>query len=447
MSTRARSGLRPARSARRTADRRVLPDAAALDQWGPSTGPPSPPSSGRTGADAAVGIVFGLLAGSNLVQGAWIAEYPWLNLTTAAFVLALPITLVGLRKRTTVTGALCILLLMLALALGFLAPALTVNAGQKRLSVAIGVAFVFIASYLSLDTPRRVKWFFITLVCLAIPVVVGQIIAADPVALATGRRTPLGLNAIGAGRAIGSALVLVVTMIVVPWSRSRRLPLILIAVVLGISLYLDGSRGPIVGVLAAVILVVFLHPTLRQVHKLAMFAILGVLTALSYRRSVSTNSRLADLTTSGRNELYSQAVQIATDHPLGIGWGNFGKFAPAGLLGADQGDNVYAHNVILEFWIEAGVLGAIAFIVVAILILATSLNRAKTSALTLALAALVVNLLTGAMLSSDVVGNRMMWVVFGAILATAVTTSTPRTQRSPVLRDRTQARRRVRHHL
>jgi O-antigen ligase len=379
--------------------------------------------------DVSVGIVFGALAGSNLVQGAWLEYYPWLNLTTAAFVLALPISLAALRRPTSISGVLLTLLLTFALAVGYLAPALSASAGEKRINLGVGVAFVFIASYLSLTNPRRLKSFIVTLICLAIPVIVGQVLVPDPLALSTGRRTPVGLNAIGASRAVSSALILTLTMIVIPWKAKRRLPLVLLALVLAISIYLDGSRGPVVGALVATILIVFKHPTLRAFPKFAMFVTLGVLTALAYQISASTASRLGGATTSGRGELYRQTIAIAAGHPLGIGWGNFYRFAPAGLLGAGQGDNQYAHNIVLEFWIEAGVVGALAFSVFAITILVMALRGATGSATGLALAALLVSLLAGAMLSSDVIGNRMLWVVLGAVLATRGSTGISRAPR------------------
>jgi O-antigen ligase len=392
------------------------PGAAARSAGSGAT--PALPRAGVV-SDVAVGVVFGLLAGSNLVQGAWLADVPWLDLTTAAFALAVPIALAGLRRRTTVKEVAAILLLMAALVLGYLEPALSADATHKRTNLVVGVAFVFVASYLSLSNPRRLRSFFVTVACLAVPVVVGQVVVPDGLALATGRRTPVGVNAIGAGRAVGSALVLVLALLVFPRRGRRRLPLALLAIVLATSLYLAGSRGPVVGVLVAALLLIWKHPSLRRPPKAALLVALAVLAALAYRRSASAASRLADLTTSGRGELYAQAVRIAGDHPLGIGWGNFYRFAPAALLNSDQGDNLYAHNILLEFWIEAGAVAALLFTAVAVMILAMSFRGATLSAPGLALAALLVNLLAGAMLSSDVIGNRMLWVVLAAVLAGA----------------------------
>ena len=419
----------------------LVPQSKVFRGWQASPDIATAPLTTIAAADIAVGIVFGVLAGSNLIQGAWLRDYPWLDLTTVAFALALPISLAGLRRSTNINVALLILLLMFALALGYLEPALSNGAAQKRLNLIIGVAFVFIASYLSLSNPRRLKWFFVTLVCLAIPVIAGQAVAPDPIALATGRRTPIGLNAIGAGRAVGSALVLVLTMLVV--QTKHRLSLGFLALVLGVSLYTDGSRGPVVGVLIAIVLMVWVHPTLRRVPKIASLVTLGAFVVFVYQRSVSVGSRLADLTSSGRNQLYTQAVRVAAEHPLGIGWGNFHRFAPAGSLGPHQNDNLYAHSIILEFWIEAGVLGALAFAAVSATILSIAFKHAARSGFGLALAALLVSLLTGAMLSSDVIGNRMLWVVFGAVLAMKTTVAFNGASAAQVVPGENRARRHV----
>ena len=387
------------------------------------------PGRGMGAADVGVGILFGLLAGSNLVQGAWLPKYPWLNLTTVAFALALPVSLFGLRRRTTVTASILILLLMFALALGYLEPPLGASAEQKRINLIVGVAFVFVASYLSLNNSRRLKWFCGTIACLAIPVMVGQVVAPDALALASGRRTPVGLNAIGAARAVGSALVLTIAVLVTARKAQHRIPLALLALALSVSLYAGGSRGPIIGVLVAILLIVSKHPRLHRMPKIALLFTLALIAGLVYWRSKLTGSRLTELTTSGRNELYAQAVQIGLGHPLGVGWGNYYRFAGAGPSGNQFADTRYVHNVILEFWIEAGTIAALAFVVVVIAVLITAFRGANLGTLGLALAALAVSLLTGAMLSSDVIGNRMMWVVLAAVMASGV--SARATRRRP----------------
>ncbi|GAA1432564.1 hypothetical protein GCM10009616_22330 [Microlunatus lacustris] len=368
--------------------------------------------------DAAVGVVFGLLAASNLVQGIWLRAVPWLDLTTASFAVALPVALLGVLRRTTIQQIGVVLLLFAALILGYLTPALTANAENKRINLLLGVAFVFVASFLSLTNARRLRAFLVTIAALALPVVIGQALLADPAALMTGRRTPVGVNAIGAGRELGSALILLLALLGSGHRRYRSV-LVLLALVLGAGLYLAGSRGPVAGVLAALVVLILTHPTWRRRTQVALLAALLLLGALIYSRSTLTSSRLADATSSGRREIYASALRIAGERPMGIGWGNFARFAPAEQLRTAQGDNLYVHNIVLEFWIEAGIAGALAFSFFLIVIVIRALRAASISPLRYALSALTVNLLVGAMLSSDVVGNRMLWVVLAAVLAGA----------------------------
>ena len=124
--------------------------------------------------DRAVGVVFGMVAGSNLVQGIWIEETPWLDLTAAGFLLAIPATLLSLRHRMPLRGLLAIMLLLAALSLGYLEPALSANAEQKRTNLVLGVVLVTVSSFLCLFNRRRVKAFLITLILLALVVVAGK---------------------------------------------------------------------------------------------------------------------------------------------------------------------------------------------------------------------------------------------------------------------------------
>ena len=312
--------------------------------------------------DRAVGVVFGLVAGSNLVQGIWIEETPWLDLTAAGFLLAIPATLLSLRHRVPLRGLLAIMLLLAALSLGYLEPALSANAEQKRTNLVLGVVLVTVSSFLCLYNRRRVKAFLTTLILLALVVVAGQVLLPDALAVSTGRRAPLGLNAIGAGRAIGAALVVVLAFALSPKKPRHARLLFVLAPVLAVSLFAAGSRGPIVGVLAATLVLICLHPHLRWSRKFLLLAPLSVATFVAYRESQAAGSRLTSLTTSGRQDLYAQAVRIAVENPAGVGWGNFFGYVPGGLLRSEPGHNLYAHNIILEFWAETGAVGVVLFL-------------------------------------------------------------------------------------
>ena len=188
-------------------------------------------------ADIFVGIVFGVLAGSNLVQGSWSQELPWLNLTAASFALAVPATVVSLRHRIAMRSIIAVLLLAVALTLGYLHPALSAAAHGKRLSLLITVFLLTIASLVCLSSERRLRAFFATVVIMAAIVFVGQILAPDPSFLTAGRRTPQGLNSIGAGRVLAAGLVITFVSALKRAAPRRAALLLLVCIPLG-----PGSR-------------------------------------------------------------------------------------------------------------------------------------------------------------------------------------------------------------
>lgn len=367
------------------------------------------------GGDVFVGVVFGVLASSNLVQGAWIEELPWLNITMASFALAPLIALTGIRRRLPISGMLALLVLLASLAAGFLEPPAGETGTGKRINILLGVALVSVASFLALTSGRRLKAFFATLVVLGLTAVAAQWLNPDPAALLTGRRTPEGLNAIGAARLMGAGLV-----VTVGWGLGgarRHLGLVaLVCMPLVIGLIAAASRGPLLGTGIALLAVFLLHSSLRLRTKLVIMSVAVPVVYLVVSRLLESASRLIEVSSTGRRLLYEIAVGISVEHPVGVGWGNFYRYVPAALRDSGQGENLYVHNVILEFLVEAGLVGAILFVTFLVCVSRRAWLTAD-SVTGLALVGLAVGLFVGALLSSDVVGNRMLWVVCGAILA------------------------------
>jgi O-antigen ligase len=387
--------------------------------------PASRGTSGRAGsthslhiADALVGMVFGLLAGSNLVQGVWISELPWLNLTTLSFALAVPATLFAITRSLPLSALFALLLLIGSLSLGFVQVGVGASAEHKRIGIVFAVVFVTTAAILTLTNRRRLIVFFGTVTLLGLVVVASQFLLPDPAFLSTGRRTPLGLNSIGAGRVIGAGFILVIAALTAPCSRRRVLPLILLSLPLGFGLVLTGSRGPVAGVAAAVLFLLWRHPRLRLRLKVALTGLLLTLGYLAYSALLAAGARAVSSVGTGRSRLYADAVDVAIAHPAGIGWGNFYRYVQYLPGASEQGEPLYAHNIFLEFWIEAGVAGALLFVAFLAVVASRALRQTETP-LGSALGALALSLLVGALFSSDIIGNRMMWVVFGAILAGA----------------------------
>lgn len=367
--------------------------------------------------DAVTGVAFAVVATSNLVQGSWSETLPWLNLTALGFLLAVPLTLLSLRHRVSASTVVALLVLVAAMSFGFLEPALSPAGTDKRASLLVSVLAVTVAGVLCLINSRRLRWFFGTIVALALVVLVGQVLVPDPLYLATGRRTPIGLNSIGAGRALGAA-VIICSGVALAVRGLRRWLLLLGCIPFAVGIGLAGSRGPLLGVIAGVVLLVALLPTMSLRSKIGLGIAATVVAVGGYRILLSQGLRIVDTTDSGRSALYREAIRIAEEHPLGIGWGNFFRHAQNSLGALEQGDNLYAHNILLEFWIEAGLLGGLLFLVFVLIVLGHGV-AIRRSAIGRVLVALALSLFVGALLSSDVIGNRMMWVSCAAILGFA----------------------------
>ena len=281
-------------------------------------------SSRRSGSgpgDTFVGVVFGVLAGSNLVQGSWSQELPWLNLTAASFALALPATLVALRHHLAMRSTIAVLILTIALTLGYLHPALNAAAHGKRLSLIITVLLLSIASMVCLTNDRRLRAFFVTVVAMAAVVLLGQLLAPDPVFLAIGRRTPQGLNSIGAGRVLGAGLVITFASTLKRSALTRTALLLFVCLPFGFGIVLAGSRGPLLGVVVALTFLLLVQPRVSVARKVLVLALGAPALYLAQSFVAATGSRIGAATGSGRGVLIrpgcSAGAGVPARHRLG----------------------------------------------------------------------------------------------------------------------------------
>ncbi len=372
-------------------------------------------------ADVALGFVIGILAGSNLVQGSWTSVAPWLDATSISLALILPIAfLQHMRFGMRVKGLGAFFVLAGALALGYVPSALDPAAESKRLQIVVGVLFVFVAGYLVSATRGRVTGLCASLVLQAHVALAALLINPDPAALeATGRLTPIGLNAIGVGRIMAGG-VLVLSCLAVRQATARPARACLagaLALPLIWGIYETGSRGPVIAAALALALAVLRGPVPRTLK--TGVSIAGAATMLlSFEYLAEAGSRLVGMDGSGRQDLVAQTMRVAFENPFGIGWGNLYAYLPTWAVSQEQGWNQYAHNVILEFAVEAGIVSAVLIAALLSGVLRLSWRLIGSGRLSGSLVgALAVFSVVGAMFSSDVIGNRMMWVLCGAVLA------------------------------
>lgn len=231
-----------------------------------------------------------------------------------------------------------------------------------------------------------------------------------------GRATLFDLNPIGLARATGLATVISVALLFSggPRRRSRLFWVGLLAVALlgSVATVLTGSRGPFVSIAAAlaVVLVASLH---AKRLRLATVATLGVTLIAGYLAVVLFGGqglgRLESGVDSGRALLYSQTWEVIRSRPwTGVGWGNF----PLYIFDFSSDDGtLYPHNILLELWVEGGIPALVGFLILCVAAFARQFRAARDATWTFVMLAVLTFSLTNALFSSDVVGNRLMWLL------------------------------------
>jgi O-antigen ligase len=255
---------------------------------------------------------------------------------------------------------------------------------------------------------------------------------------ATGRFSLFDLNPIGLARATGLSLVIAVSLLIgMPRSRWRAGTLSLWMVVGTVGLIATvstGSRGPLLSSVVALICVAAVAFRSRgsgvvSLILLVAFALVAYRAVLSF--GGSGLDRLESGVESGRSDLYAQTWEIISEQPvLGIGWGNFPLYI---FDYASDDGTLYPHNILLEIWMEGGLLALLGFIALSSFALVRTYKAAKKSPWALATLAVLVYALMNALFSSDVVGNRLMWVLLVIGLLSNAASVPPRDRKLPSL--------------
>jgi hypothetical protein len=228
--------------------------------------------------------------------------------------------------------------------------------------------------------------------------------------------TAQGVDTIGLGAAAG--LVVIVMTLGLAW---HRVPWFVALPLGGGGLYAllqSGSRGPL---FSAVLAIAVGAVAARSRPKAARTAVLGALclagVAVSFaaappdsRERIMTvlQGRTLGTDVETRQSLYDIAVRSITEHPFGIGWGNFQNIAFANYL--------YPHDLFLEVLAEEGVFFGGLFL----LWIAVHAVRARYAAVDHAgglVLALVVFMIGTASVSGDINDNRKLFFALGLAIA------------------------------
>lgn len=251
---------------------------------------------------------------------------------------------------------------------------------------------------------------------------------------------PLGVNANAAGGLFAVLLPLALSNLIWSSTRSSRLVALVGSLIFGIVVLLSQSRGAWIGVAIALVVMalavkrrfLFLVP-LVGVALVVGISILGIQPALDY---VSGGTALSSAP--GRMEVWQHAVFILQDFPFtGIGLESFPKIAaslyPFFLLGPDT-EIPHTHNIYLQAGVERGIPGMIAFIGMLTALSVTSLiqlRRARHTpffGLAIGLFGSLVVFLTHGLFDNVIYTlkvSALIWAEFGLLIAFATRFEAP----------------------
>jgi O-antigen ligase len=232
---------------------------------------------------------------------------------------------------------------------------------------------------------------------------------------------------IGLGRAAAQGILVAVFLILTAAPPLVRLLAVGAMPLIAVSFIASGSRGPVLGLIVGLIVLLALILRDRRARlRVGLAAVGGVAGALlvtqlvpgqDIQRSLSILTGSGNgLSSNGRDALWQQAWDIFRQHPLfGIGTGGFAGVAPADL---------YPHNLFLELGAEVGIFGVVATVLVLIggvlaLRRADRVSGGLLGAEVALVAALLAAAFVNAQVSSAVTENAAIWLAVGLALGLA----------------------------
>lgn len=292
---------------------------------------------------------------------------------------------------------------------GILLASGTPYSGEKVEKLVI-TATAALAAYLLIGTARRHAIFAAMVVGFGVVVAVGTLVSPAPES-ATIRVAIQGADTIATGRALGVAVVVLITAAVV--QRRFRWPMVTLAGGLSYLLVGTGSRGPVLAVVAVVVLVVLLVPGVGRATRimLVLVALAGLVLTVD-ESGLEGASRIRDTlagrenASEGRFAIWHDALAAIATHPAGVGWGDFWTVLAPGARHTTTYVQ-YAHDIVLEAAVEGGWIAGAAVV----LFIALSLRRMHSprTPAQYSILAIAVFFVLNALVSGDLNDNRTMW--------------------------------------
>jgi O-antigen ligase len=326
-------------------------------------------------------------------------------------VAALLVLQVGLPARVVVIA----LSTLLAASMSLFGASLAGYSGDKATSLLFVVVPLIAAAPMILRSITSLRIFLLAVAMAGLFGMTVALFRENAVSVAVSRQVVFELNPLVTARAASAAFASAVTLLAfTDLPKSWRAPLAVTIVAGGYFTLASGSRGPTVGIVAA-LLIVTVSPWSklrrrtslnsgrskgRRVSPLSLAVFAGLMVAaILLAPSAGVNRITTNAFDFGtRGPLYDAGVRGLLSSPLGVGLGDFQE-----LTGAPAGARSYAHNMLLEVGSEMGAL-PLAMLVGFLVAAAIRCWRRRTAEGVL-IAPLFAVFAANAAVSSDLVGN------------------------------------------
>lgn len=368
------------------------------------------------------GAALAVLVFSGQVKDTVLFSWLPVDLTVAAAAITALALLVDLGRHGLPSGRVWIVLALFALFALPLAVAPLAEQGVEKTQLLFTVTLLIaVAPFVLLRRIVQVRGFLAATALLGL--VAGYLVWTDG-ATANGFDSRFyleGADTIGTARlAAAAAMVCLLIAFAASLSKPRRFMLFAAGLALLSVAFASGSRGPVLGALIALLILVVVAPPFKRRRVPALIvAVAGALVTAwvasqqageAFVRIASFVAGEADASTVARDLLTTEAWRIIQETPAGIGWGNF--YYGGGLFS-------YPHNTFLEVAVEAGWFIGLVF---AGLCLVASIRylRLPQSPEWLVMFGLFMFAVLNATVSSNLTGNRLLIVTLFAAFVVPV---------------------------
>lgn len=266
----------------------------------------------------------------------------------------------------------------------FIAPDLRAAAGLWKAHIIEPIALfvVFITTFKKEDAPKIIFALSLTALATATFAIYQKFTGAwIPNPYWAAKETRRATSVWGFPNAIGLFLAPLIPLFLWMSFRANRVYYLLVAIASILAIIFAKSTGALVGLAAAFVIVGVLYKKTRvATFVLAMLGTLMIL-FVPAAHSIKQELLLQDRSGQIRRDMWAESVELLSEHPiLGTGLSSYKEVIHRFRIDKWIEIFEYPHNIILNFWIELGALGVLAFALIFYWIFKTARHPALLAA-------------------------------------------------------------------